>query len=245
MRQRRLAALGQCDGAVQAGVMRAACSPRRPASTMPGTSATPSPASTKLSTASISPPSTAKRRLEPGLPARLAGWRRAGRSRAGTSPAAGRAGRSTRNRRRVDAGQRLDRGDHQALAQQRLGAQRRVGAGARSGRTISARSSVAAARSRTRSCEPPSSTCRSMPGCASRNRRSTGGHERGAEARGGAEPDPAAAQADQLLHLPPGGVDVGEDPRGQRQQRLAGRGERDVARAPRSNSGAPRSASRA
>ena len=53
--------------------------------------------------------------------------------------------------------------------------------------------------------------------------------ERGGQAGGGPEPDPAPAQPDQLLHLAGRGLHVGEDPGGQRQQHLAGRGERDVA----------------
>ena len=42
----------------------------------------------------------------------------------------------------------------------------------------------------------------------------------------------AAAQPDEVLHGVAGGVGVGDDPLGQRQQRLAGRGERDVAADP-------------
>ena len=53
-----------------------------------------------------------------------------------------------------------------------------------------------------------------------------------AQARRGAQPDPPAAQLGQLLHLVPGRVRVGQDAAGQRQQRLAGVGERDVAAGP-------------
>ncbi len=47
-----------------------------------------------------------------------------------------------------------------------------------------------------------------------------------------AEPDPAPAQLGQLLHLVAGGVGVRQDPAGERQQRLARVGERDVAAGP-------------
>jgi hypothetical protein len=52
-------------------------------------------------------------------------------------------------------------------------------------------------------------------------------HQRRAEARGGADPDPAAAQPDDLLDRVAGGVRVGDHPARQRQQGLAGRGEPD------------------
>lgn len=52
--------------------------------------------------------------------------------------------------------------------------------------------------------------------------------EPGAQARRGAEADPAAAQLDQLLHLVAGGVGVREDAPGQRQERLTGVGQGDV-----------------
>ena len=58
------------------------------------------------------------------------------------------------------------------------------------------------------------------------------GQQTGADARGRAEPDPAAAQLRQLLHLDPRGVGVREDPAGQRKQRLARVGQRDVAARP-------------
>ncbi len=51
----------------------------------------------------------------------------------------------------------------------------------------------------------------------------------GAQARGGAEADPAPAQARDLLYLDPGVLGVGDDPPGQREQRLPGVGEGDVA----------------
>ncbi len=55
------------------------------------------------------------------------------------------------------------------------------------------------------------------------------GDEAGAQARRRAEPDAAAAQVGHLLDLAPGGLRVGEDAPGQRQQRLPGIGEGDVA----------------
>jgi hypothetical protein len=57
-------------------------------------------------------------------------------------------------------------------------------------------------------------------------------HQRRAQAGRRAEPDVAAAQADQVLHRVPGGLRVGDHPASQRQQRLAGRGQRDVATDP-------------
>ncbi|GGX75589.1 hypothetical protein GCM10010510_20300 [Streptomyces anandii JCM 4720] len=58
------------------------------------------------------------------------------------------------------------------------------------------------------------------------------GQQAGAHARRGAQPHPAPPQLHQLLHLVPSGVRVGEDAPGQRQQRLARGGERDVAPGP-------------
>jgi len=54
-------------------------------------------------------------------------------------------------------------------------------------------------------------------------------HQRGAQARRRAEPDPPAAQPDHFLHGVAGGVGVGDHPAGQRQQRLAGGGQHDGA----------------
>lgn len=54
----------------------------------------------------------------------------------------------------------------------------------------------------------------------------------GAQARGRAQPDPAAAQLDQFLHLVPGRVRVGQDAAGQREQGLTGVREGDVAPGP-------------
>jgi hypothetical protein len=58
------------------------------------------------------------------------------------------------------------------------------------------------------------------------------GQQAAEQRRGRADPDAAAAQPGQVLHLAAGGVHVGEDAAGQREQRLAGRGEGDVAPRP-------------
>lgn len=54
-------------------------------------------------------------------------------------------------------------------------------------------------------------------------------NQAGAQARRRAQPDPAAAQLGQFLHLVSGGVRVGQDAPGQGQQRLARVRQRDVA----------------
>jgi hypothetical protein len=54
-------------------------------------------------------------------------------------------------------------------------------------------------------------------------------HQRGAQAGRGPDPDPAPAQADDLLDRVAGGIGVGDHPAGQRQQGVAGGGERDGA----------------
>ncbi|GAA3111088.1 hypothetical protein GCM10020001_032040 [Nonomuraea salmonea] len=64
------------------------------------------------------------------------------------------------------------------------------------------------------------------------------GHQPGAERGRRAQAYPAPAQPRELRHLLPGGVGVGEDAAGQRQQRLASGGQRDVAARPREQPGA-------
>jgi hypothetical protein len=59
-----------------------------------------------------------------------------------------------------------------------------------------------------------------------------GRDQRRAQAGRRAQPDLAAAQADDVVHRVAGRVGVGDHPAGQRQQRLAGRGERDGAAHP-------------
>ena len=127
--------------------------------------------------------------------------------------------------------------------QDRLGVQGRVGALRRQHDQRQVELAAAAGRA-TRSCEPPSVDVQLDPGVGVVEARAAPrGDERRAQARGGAQPHPAAAQADEVLHLPPRGVDVGEDAPGPRQQRLAGRRSGRRRRGP-VNSGAPSSASR-
>ena len=55
------------------------------------------------------------------------------------------------------------------------------------------------------------------------------GQRPGAEAGGGTEPQPALAKLSQLVHLQPGGLDVGQDPLGEGDEHLPSRRERHVA----------------